>query len=281
MKDPMANLFWLLFLISLLVPWYQKWLLTRTRLNFLRKIEKKRKSRVIALIHRQETMSFIGFPLIKYISIEDSEQILRAIRMTPKDMPIDLILHTPGGLVLATEQIARALKKHPAKVTVMVPHYAMSGGTLLALSADEIIMDENAVLGPVDPQLGQFPAASILKVVKKKSAEKIEDNTLILADESEKAIRQVQSFVKWCLEDKFPEEKAKELAQTFSEGRWTHDYPLMVETLRELGIPVNTELPMEVYQLMNLYPQSNLNRPSVQFIPLPYNKDHSEPGAVS
>ncbi len=270
MKDPLANLFWLLFLISLLVPWYQKWLLTRTRFNFLRRIEKKRKTRVIALIHRQETMSFIGFPIIRYISIEDSEQILRAIRMTPKDMPIDLILHTPGGLVLATEQIARALKKHPAKVTVMVPHYAMSGGTMLALSADEIIMDENAVLGPVDPQLGQFPAASILKVVKKKSAEKIEDKTLILADESEKAIRQVRSFVKWCLEGRLPEEKVEEVAQALTEGRWTHDYPLMVEAVRELGLKVSTELPMEVYQLMNLYPQSHLNRPSVQFIPLPY-----------
>ncbi len=275
MKDPLANLFWFLFLISLLVPWYQKWLLTRTRLNFLRKIEKKRKSRVIALIHRQETMSFIGFPLVRYISIEDSEQILRAIRMTPKDMPIDLILHTPGGLVLATEQIARALKKHPAKVTVLVPHYAMSGGTLLALSADEIIMDENAVLGPVDPQLGQFPAASILRVVQKKSPEKIEDNTLILADESRKAIRQVKSFVKWCLQGKLPEEKAEEVAKILSEGRWTHDYPLMVETIRDLGLKVSTELPLEVYQLMNLYPQSHLNQPSVQFIPLPYgNRNH-------
>lgn len=76
-----------------------------------------------------------------------------------------MILHTPGGLVLATEQIARALIRHSAKVTVFVPHYAMSGGTMLALAADEIIMDENAVLGPVDPQLGNMAAASILQVV--------------------------------------------------------------------------------------------------------------------
>jgi len=271
MKDPLANLFWLLFILSLLVPWYQKYLLTKTRMNFLKRMEKKRESRVISLIHRQESMSFIGFPIIKYISIEDSEQVLRAIRLTPKDMPIDLILHTPGGLVLATEQIATALLKHPAKVTVMIPHYAMSGGTLLALAADEIIMDENAVLGPVDPQLGESPAASILKVVQKKSNEKLEDKTLILADQARKAMKQVKTFVVSCLKQKMPEDKAEALAQTLSEGRWTHDYPITVEIAQELGLPVRTDLPQEVYQLMNLYPQSGLNRPSVQYIPIPYH----------
>lgn len=271
MKDPMANLFWLLFMIALIIPWYQKYLLTKTRINFLKKIEKKRGSRVISLIHRQESMSFIGFPVIKYISIEDSEQILRAIRLTPKDMPIDLILHTPGGLVLATEQIATALLKHPAKVTVMIPHYAMSGGTLLALAADEIILDENAVLGPVDPQLGQFPAASILKVAGKKSPEKLEDETLILADQAQKAVKQVKAFVLSCLKQKMPEDRAEALSQMLSEGRWTHDYPITAAMAQELGLAVRTDLPQEVYQLMNLYPQSGLNRPSVQYIPMPYH----------
>ncbi|WAH44458.1 ATP-dependent Clp protease proteolytic subunit [Alicyclobacillus fastidiosus] len=70
--------------------------------------------------------------------------MVRAIRMTPDFMPIDLILHTPGGIVLASEQIAHALSHHPSKVTVFVPHYAMSGGTMIALSADEIVVDENA-----------------------------------------------------------------------------------------------------------------------------------------
>ena len=73
------------------------------------------------------------------------------------------ILHTPGGLVLASEQIAQALLRRTGRVTVFVPHYAMSGGTLIALAADEIVMDPNAVLGPVDPQIGEYPAASIMR----------------------------------------------------------------------------------------------------------------------
>ena len=158
------------------------------------------------MIHRQESISLLGIPLSKFINIEDSEQILRAIRLTPPEVPIDLILHTPGGLVLATEQIARALIRHSAKVTVFVPHYAMSGGTMLAMAADEIVMDENAVLGPVDPQLGNVAAASVLKVLEAKPIDKIDDQTLVTADVARKAIAQVQIFVRKLLEDNIPKQ---------------------------------------------------------------------------
>ncbi|HEY9668729.1 MAG TPA: ATP-dependent Clp protease proteolytic subunit, partial [Coleofasciculaceae cyanobacterium] len=162
------NLFWIFLVFSSLQPWWQKRQMEMRRIQTLQAFEQQRRSRVILLIHRQESISLLGIPISRYITIEDSEQVLRAIRFTPPDTPIDLILHTPGGLVLATEQIARALIRHKAKVTVFVPHYAMSGGTMLALAADEIVMDANAVLGPVDPQLGNMAAASILNVVESK-----------------------------------------------------------------------------------------------------------------
>lgn len=243
------------------------------RLSLMNSLERKHGSRVITLIHRQESVSFLGIPVARYINIEDSEQVLRAIRLTPEGMPIDLILHTPGGLVLAAEQIAMALKRHTGRVRVFVPHYAMSGGTLLALAADEIIMDENAVLGPVDPQLGNYPAASVLRVLREKKRDEIDDETLILADVAEKAIAQVEAAVYDIIQDKLPEEKAREVARTLTEGRWTHDYPITPERLRELGLPVRLGLPKEVYLLMDLYPQPAQRRPSVQYIPVPYHRE--------
>ncbi|RLE67355.1 MAG: hypothetical protein DRJ45_09640, partial [Thermoprotei archaeon] len=189
------DIFWLLLILLSFSPWMRQRMLEAARLKMIRKIEERRKSRVITMIHRQEGFSFLGIPFMKYINIEDSERILRAVRLTPDDMPIDLIIHTPGGLVLAAEQIATALVRHKGKVTVIVPHFAMSGGTFIALAADEIIMDPNAVLGPVDPQLGGFPAASIVKAVKEKSLDKVEDKTLIMADVSEKALHQVRKKV--------------------------------------------------------------------------------------
>lgn len=275
--DPISMLFWLFIIFSMLSPYMQQQALFAARARKLAEIERKRKSRVITLIHRQEAISFLGIPFTRFITIDDSEHVLRAIRMTDDDVPIDLIIHTPGGLVLAAEQIARALKKHPAKVTVFVPHYAMSGGTLIALGADEVVMDEHAVLGPVDPQLGQYPAASIVKVLEQKEPKDIDDQTLIYADVSKKALKQVKDFVVELLEGKLPKEKAEEVATTLSQGTWTHDYPIFVDHARALGLPVSTEMPKEVYELMELYPQPQMGRPSVQYVPTPHQREVGPP----
>ncbi len=266
-----GSLIWWLFIFYLVLgPQLQHRSLQAARQRLLRKLGEKRGSNVITLIHRQESIGLFGIPFYRFIDIDDSEQVLRAIRSTPSDKPIDLIINTPGGLVLAASQIARAIKEHRAKTTVIVPHYAMSGGTLIALAADEILMDPNAVLGPIDPQIKEFPAPSVLKAVEKKGADKVKDETLIMADIAEKAIRQIQEFVYELLKDKYGEDKARELARVLTEGRWTHDFPITVDVARELGLRVSTSVPEEVYSLMELYPQPITKRhPSVEFIPTP------------
>jgi ClpP class serine protease len=161
-------LFWVVLVVIVLQPVYGSNRPEVARASVLERFQQERKSRVIAFIHREDTVTLFGVPVSISISIEDSEVVLRAIRLTPEDQPIDVILHAPGGLVLAAEQIATALVQHKARVTAFVPHYAMSGGALIALAADEIVMDPNAVLGPVDPQIGDMRAASILRVVELK-----------------------------------------------------------------------------------------------------------------
>ena len=271
------NLLWILVVIALLVPFIRQKMIESARIRLMRALEAKHSSRVIALIHRQESMSFLGFRLARYIDIQDSEQVLRAIKLTDPSLPIDLILHTPGGLELATEQIANALARREGKVTVFVPHYAMSGGTLLALVADEIVMDENAVLGPVDPQIGQYPAVSILNVVKTKDINKIDDETLILADIAHKAVDQVKDTVRRLACCVYTQEEAARLSDELASGRWTHDYPITVEEAKALGLKVTTEMPDEIYHLMNLYPQAAQRRPSVAYIPMPYTNRPASP----
>ena len=279
------NVFWIFFsvliLLLFLVPFVQRRLLQMQRLSMIRNIEKKRQSRVITMIHRQETMSLLGFPVARYIDIEDSEQVLRAIRMTQDEVPIDLVLHTPGGLVLAAEQIACALKRHKGKVTVFIPHYAMSGGTLVALAADEIIMDPDAVIGPIDPQLGSqfsgyYPAASILKALEVPNPNR-NDEILILGDVARKALTQVYNTVYSLIKDTMPEEKAQELARALSDGRWTHDFPISYEQAKAMGLPVKEGIPKEIFSLMELYPQAVQRRPSVEYIPVPYNPPPARP----
>ena len=260
--------FWLVLLLIVLLQVFGSRGPDKQRAALLTQFEGERKSRVIAMIHRQEAASILGVPVAGSISIDDSEAVLRAIRLIPPEQPIDIILHTPGGLVLAAEQITKALVEHKGKVTVFVPHYAMSGGTLIALAADEIVMDANAVLGPVDPQIGDMPAASIVKAVEIKGPHRVSDEILILADMAQKARIQVAAFVAQVLSKHMSEKQSIQVATVLTEGRWTHDFPITVQGARQLGLNISTDMPRTVFDLMELYPQGGGMRPSVWYVPL-------------
>jgi ClpP class serine protease len=263
------NLFTVVLFALVLIPVIGQQFLAVRRSLALASLQRARGTRVIAMIHRQESIGFLGVPLFRFIDIDDSEAVLRAIRLTPDETPIDLILHTPGGLVLASEQIAYSLRDHPAKVTILVPHYAMSGGTLISLAADEIRMDAAAVLGPVDPQLGDLPAASLVRVTQKKPVERIDDRTLVMADVAEKAIRHIKEVVRNLVSARLDQAKANGLAEELAGGHYTHDDPITADEAKALGLPVEVGLPKEIYDLMDLFPQAGRRRPSVQYVPLP------------
>ncbi|MDI6718331.1 MAG: hypothetical protein QMD46_01785 [Methanomicrobiales archaeon] len=267
------NLWILLFILIFIIPMAQRYAIEFARRRLLSQFGRKRGSQVITLIHRQETISFLGIPIARYIDIDDSEQVLRAIRTTPKGVPIDLILHTPGGLALAATQIALALKAHSGKKTVIVPHYAMSGGTLIALAADEIVMDPFAALGPVDPQLmdssGVYPAVSLVKVMEKKSINRIDDRTLVLAVEARKALKQMEGLVRRLLGDRYDSATIERVLQTFVAGEYPHDRPFMADEMKEiLGDRLTMDIPPEVFPLMKLYRMEvGRRRPGVEYVP--------------
>src|SRR5436189_1783953 len=116
------DIIWLFFMLSALQPIIKQKLLEASRKRMIGVIEKQRKSRVVLLVHRQETMSLLGFPIFRYIDINDSEEVLRAIHLTDPEIPLDLVLHTPCRLVLAATQIARDVSKSTGKLPWLVPH---------------------------------------------------------------------------------------------------------------------------------------------------------------
>jgi ClpP class serine protease len=269
-----TNIWVLFFILIIIIPVLQRYLLNSARKRMLRRISMERKSEVITLIHRQETIAFLGIPISRYIDIDDSEEVLRAIRMTPHDTPIDLIMHTPGGIALAATQIALALRAHPAKKTVIVPHYAMSGGTLIALAADEILMDPHAVLGPIDPQLTEgtaaYPASSLIRIVERKPIERINDRTIILADEARKAQHQMVELVKDILKGKCGEDHLSLVIEEMVKGKYTHDYPIFPDKAKELlGDCVKAGIPESVYELMDFYKaEMGARKPGVEYVPV-------------
>lgn len=247
----------LIFLYMMMYPQFQMRAARRKRLRKIREMEEKWGTKVLTMIHRKEAISMLGIPVYQYIDVEDAEEVIRGIREA-KNKPIDLILHTPGGLLHASMQIAGALKNHSAKTRVFVPHYSMSGGTIIALAANEIIMDKDASLGPVDPQVGDFlrgvfPAPSWLHVAAKKGLE-ADDTTLVMCDISEKALNFTRAMVNDLLDGKFDDkEKQKSVVEKLIGGEMLHGQIISAKDAQALGLPVSTELPPEIHEFMKFY----------------------------
>ncbi|MDI6858926.1 MAG: ATP-dependent Clp protease proteolytic subunit [Methanocellales archaeon] len=255
--DMVAIVVVIVLIYALIYPRYQIWGIQHKRLKKIQRMERKWKSKVLTMIHRKEAISLLGIPVYQFIDVEDAEEILRGIRKA-KGRPIDLIIHTPGGQMHASIQIARTLKSYPARTRVMIPHYAMSSGTIIALAADEIVMDKNAVLGPIDPQVGDFvrgifPAPSWVRISEHKGTD-ADDATLIIGDISEKALDLMRSVTRELLEDKFSDkEKLDKVVEKLVSGEMVHIHPISASEARSLGLPVSTELPEEVHEFMSLY----------------------------
>jgi ClpP class serine protease len=128
-------------------------------------------------------------------------------------------------------QLARAVQRH-GKVTAIVPYYALSGGTLIALAAQSVQLWPHAALGPVDPQVGPFSAGALAAVLLAKSPENIDDYTLALAHESRKALAETTRLLKSLIGDNAA------AMQRLVSGGLPHTYPITFEEAKGLGLPV-------------------------------------------
>jgi len=232
-------------LITAIVRWWH------TRI-----IEKESNNTLVSLIHTQPT-GLLDLFRLPMITLEDSHKVLRALKDIPASRPIKLVLHTPGGMVIAAEQIARAIKERKGSIEAYVPQFAMSGGTLIALACDRIHLADNAVLGPLDPQLSvgmfdQYPCASLVKSLSVENPHR-DDRTLIYADVAAKAIKQMKCTVYEILSGSMDAERSQQLASILCEGNYTHDYGFTLDKAKEMGLPVDNDIPARILKIANTF----------------------------
>ncbi len=178
------------------------------RARLRRRIARARGTNVVDVVHHMETVAVFGVPLVHWVSVPLTRETARTVTQAPTAQPLDLVVHVPAGIALGAEAVCRALLPHTGKVTLIVPQYALSGALLLALAADEILMDEEAALGALDLRVDGRAAAGIL-------------------------LERTRS------------PRARQLLQPFP-ADWKRDRVLNAEDLRELGFSVNTDLPPDL-----------------------------------
>ena len=225
------------------------------RRRIIEELEQERGTKVVTMIHKKELWTEPGQE--PEIGIEDTETILQEMRRVPPETPVDFIIHTPGGYALAAQMMAMAIKFHPAKVTVIVPFYAMSGGSLMSLAAGEIRMEKYSVLGPVDPQIptpdGMYPAGTLAALVKTKPIQNITDRMIIMSDVANLEIENAKAFVMWLLDGKMDKEQAERVAEFLARGSMSHGTPITLDVARAIGLNVVEGIPDKVYELFKTF----------------------------
>ncbi len=229
------------------------------------------------------------------INDEDKNGFMMAVHKLDKSIGLDLILHTPGGGIAATESIVNYLHKMFKKdIRAIVPQIAMSAGTMIACSCKKILMSEHSNLGPIDPHLNNIPAKGVIEEFKtalkeiKKDATAVRIWEPILRQYRPTFLGQCNNAIKWSqqfVEDHLrtimfkgvppavASRKAKSIARALSDFRRnrTHSRHLHLQECRDLGLDIDRieddpELQDLILTVHHCYMHSLMNTPAFKII---------------
>lgn len=151
--------------------------LDAVRRKYLLALHNKTKRNVIAYYS-----GWLRYPNLNGTQINDDDKnaFMAVVHGLDRTKGLDLILHTPGGEVAATESLVDYLRRmFGTDIRAIIPQIAMSAGTMIACSAKVIIMGKQSNLGPIDPQFGGIPAQGVIEEFKQALKEIKQDPTKI------------------------------------------------------------------------------------------------------
>jgi ATP-dependent protease ClpP protease subunit len=181
------------------------------RRKYLRELNKRTGRNTI--IYYSGWLQKPAIPFIQpHLGVNDSDKngFMATIHQLDRSKGLDLILHTPGGDIAATESLVDYLRQmFGTDIRAIVPQLAMSAGTMMALACKEILMGKHSNLGPIDPQIGMFPAQAVIEEFTRAQQEIASAETAqvmqskiavwqpIIAKYSPTLIGQCQNAMKW------------------------------------------------------------------------------------
>lgn len=224
------------------------------------RMEAQRGTRVLCVIHEWRMES-------THVDLLTAEDVLSALATIDPNVPLDVILDTPGGHGFEGEQIARAIKSHKGRKTVFVPFFGMSAGTIIALAADEIVMSDHAALGPIDAQFGGIPTGAILSVLDTKPPEKIGDNVLAIGLLCRRNVKEDHARAVELMAGTYPTSLAHKIARRLNEGDLSHGYPLTYPAARQIGLKVSNAMPSEPIDIVRAFRRQRDGGRSVLWCP--------------
>ena len=208
-------------------------------------------AKTIAIIHDFDNPMHYQSPEREDLSTREAFEVLAAIRAAGEGTPLNIVLHTPGGMRMAAELIATALKDRP-NTTAYVPYCAMSAGTMIALSCSKVVMGKHACLGPIDTQFAGFPADGFTRLLKEKPVDQISDLWLMVSYLVEKDLKTARQRACDLLNRAhFGNDDACRLTDFLSSGDMPHGERIGRARAAEIGVNVAKEdCPDAVYKMV-------------------------------
>ncbi len=233
---------YLYFLIVKSMKGNQKTLDYVIKICNLRSLYKKRQfanDNIINIIHSNNTR----------ITDQTHIDFVKAYEKMNKDLNIHILIHTIGGALSCSEAICNCIINHKqsnykGKIFAYIPYYAYSGGCMIAITCDKIIMSKNAVLGPCDGQqmiIRTHSFSSIVATVnyKKAKGEPISEEWLAAYYNSQLSLeRQLEYINKLIKSNKFSEELGKIIYNEFFSGKYNHDKIFSAQEAKEIGLNI-------------------------------------------
>lgn len=190
------------------------------------------------MVIKHTTADLFSQTMINQKTLKKIQEAL--IKFKGKDF--DLILWTPGGEIFAATYISRMLRQYHGKIRSFVPIYSMSGGTLLALSTDEIYMNDISCLGAVDPKLGnlfKFGSARSWKEIIKLKGNKADDQSIAFKHMGEQYTKSIRENIKLLLKDKVDSKNLNKVTKLLTSGEVEHAFNFTKEILKSQGLRIN------------------------------------------
>lgn len=204
---------------------------------------------VITIVHRGETGGVIrSLMASECISLKTQQDFLDQYEKLDHDRDIHLVIQTTGGSLSCAEAISNFILNHRGRgrVIAYVPRYAYSGGCLIAISCDHIVMGQNSIVGPCDAQLsgniGHYSVSSIIRTVdyKREHDQKIDEQWLATAYDSTLTQERQRAYMdKLVKKGLYPQAVADRIYQELFTGKYNHDQPFMAADAKELGLKVD------------------------------------------
>jgi ClpP class serine protease len=227
------------------------------RRKYLKRLQKRTGRNVIAYYS-----GWLSNPQAFGIDVNDEDKaaFMMAIHGLDKSKGLDLILHTPGGGIAAAESLVDYLRRmFGTDIRAIVPHLAMSAGTMIACACKSILMGKHSNLGPIDPQLGGLPAAAVKKEIERAILEIKNDPDRLhfwqfvlgkysptFVDQCEQAVQMAQEFVRDRLLDNMlagqsdAADRAKRIVDGLSDvdDHKSHARHIHIEKCEALGLTI-------------------------------------------